>query len=256
MRLIASSRSLQVSVQQYINTALMVTAVLEHGLTLLECQKLTSICRCFQSVHIQSLGELTFAEDLPHEVSLDDVLETVSETSSDVLATHRYDHASSLGHESIGPDAPLHQNGVLTEAVHFLEFVVLLLDEHRPLLDDIKRIGIIALIEDDLTLLVGLSETGGSQGVFLVLSEILEEGEHVEELFILLLVLLVDLLHHLQEDSTVYLRQLAVSQRQDRGRPRRIIDYTKVTERVTIGESAFLLSAYLHLTDSLKDDVV
>lgn len=54
--------------------------------------------------------------------------------------------------------------------------MVLLLYEHRPLLDDIEGIGIIALVEDHLSLLIGLGETGTGEGVLLLLSQFLEEG--------------------------------------------------------------------------------
>lgn len=113
--------------------------------------------------------------------------------------------------------------------------MILLLDEHGSLLDDVERVSIVTLVEDDLSFLVGLGEAGGRKGVLLLLCQFLEEGKHIEELLVLLLVLLVEFLHHLQEDPTVNLCQLTVRQRQNRCRSGSIIDDAEIAEGVTVG---------------------
>lgn len=81
--------------------------------------------------------------------------------------------------------------------------MVLFLDEDCALLDDIEGIGIIALIEDNLSFLISLSETGTGKCILLFLRKFLEKREHIEKLLILLLVLLVDIFHNLQEDPPI-----------------------------------------------------
>lgn len=73
------------------------------------------------------------------------------------------------------------------------------------------------MVEYDLSFLVCFSEAGGGQCVFLFLSKFLEEGEHLQKLFVLLLVLLVYIVHHLLEDVAVDLDEFAVSECQHRG---------------------------------------
>jgi hypothetical protein len=183
-----------------------IAILLENCLSLLECEELAGFGCSLELGGIEGFLELTLVDDLPHDIALDDIFEAVSKTSLDILATHGDDDAAGLGHEGIGADPTLNQDGVLPEALHLLQLVVLLLDENGALLDDIEGVGIIALVEDHLSLLVGFSEAGTGEGVLLLLREFLEEGEDVQELLVLLLVLLVDLLHHLQEDPPVYLR--------------------------------------------------
>lgn len=204
----------EVGIEQDVDAALVVAASLEDGFSFFEGEELAGVGCGFESVGVECVCELAFAEDFPHDVAFDDVFEAVAEASFDVLAAHGDDHAAGLGDEGVGPDAAFDEDGVFAEAVHFFEFVVLLLDEDGAFLDDVEGVGVVALVEDDLSLLVGLGEAGGGERVLLLLGELLEEGEHVEELLVLLLVLLVDLLHHLQEDPPVYLRQLAVGQRE------------------------------------------
>lgn len=111
---------------------------------------------------------MALAEYLPHDVPLDYVFETVPQASFDILATHRNDDAAGLGHESVCTDASLHQDGILTEAVHLSKLMVFLFDEDSTLLDDVERVGIIALVENDLSLFIGLSEASGGKCVLLL----------------------------------------------------------------------------------------
>lgn len=55
--------------------------------------------------------------------------------------------------------------------------MVFFLDEDGSFLDDVEGISIISLIENNLSLLVGLGKAGGGQCVFLFLGEFLEEGK-------------------------------------------------------------------------------
>lgn len=248
--------ALEVGVEQHVDAALVLAALLEHRLALLERHELAGIRRLLQFLPVERLIQLGLADDLPHDVALHDVLEAVAETSFDVLAAHGDDDAAGLGEERVGADAALDQDGVLAEAVHFLEFVGLLLDEDGAFLDDVEGVGVVALVEDDLALLVGLGEAGGGEGVLLVLVELLEEGEHLEELLVLLLVLLVDVVHHLLEDLAVDLGQLAVGEGEDGGGARGVVDDAEVAEGVAVGEGALLLAVDLDLAYALEDDVV
>jgi hypothetical protein len=90
--------------------------------------------------------------------------------------------------------------------------MILFFDEHCTLFDDIEGIGIIALVEDNLAFLISFSEAGTGKGILLFLCKLLEEGEHVEKLLILFLVLLVDIFHNLQEDPPIDLCEFAISQ--------------------------------------------
>lgn len=83
--------------------------------------------------------------------------------------------------------------------------MIFLGDYDCAFLDHVEGIGVIAFVEDDLPLFVGLGVAGRSEGVFLLLGELAEEGEDLEEFFVLFLVELVDVVHDLLEYATVYL---------------------------------------------------
>lgn len=100
----------EVGVEQHVDAALVLAALLEHRLTLLKRHELAGICSFLQFLPVECLVELRLADDLPHDVALHDVLETVAQTSFYVLATHRYDNAAGLGNERIGADAALDQD--------------------------------------------------------------------------------------------------------------------------------------------------
>lgn len=53
--------------------------------------------------------------------------------------------------------------------------MILFLDEDCAFLDDVEGVSIISLIEDDLPLLVCLSEAGGCKSILLFFSEFLKE---------------------------------------------------------------------------------
>lgn len=90
------SGALEFSIEQHVDASLMFTTLLKHGFSLFEGHELASLSGLFQFLPIQCLVKLRLADDLPHNVSLHNVLEIIPQTSFDILATHRDDNASSL----------------------------------------------------------------------------------------------------------------------------------------------------------------
>lgn len=46
--------------------------------------------------------------------------------------------------------------------------------------DDVEGVGVVSLVENQLSFVVGFCETGGCDGVFLLFSQIFEEGKDGE----------------------------------------------------------------------------
>lgn len=113
-----------------------------------------------QLLTIKVVVEFRFSDDLPHDVAGDDVVDVVSQTSFDILATHRYDLAGRLGHEGLTPDASLHQDRVLPEAVTPFQFEGRLLVTHYSLFDDVEGVGVVAFVENHLSFFVVFAKTG------------------------------------------------------------------------------------------------
>ena len=77
--------------------------------------------------------------------------------------------------------------------------MVFLLDSDSSFLDDVEGVGIIALVEDDLSLFVSLGQTTTCQCIFLILSQVLKEGKDLQKLAVFFVVLLVYVVHDLLE---------------------------------------------------------
>ena len=113
-------------------------------------------------------------------IFLDDVFEAVSQTSFYILATHGEKDAASASDQCVRASSSFHQYRVLSEAVHRLQFLFFLLYENDAVFDDVEGVGVISLVEDQLSFVVGFCETGGCDGVLLLFREIFEEGEDGE----------------------------------------------------------------------------
>ncbi len=86
----------------------MIAILFEDGLALLEGEELAGLSSSFEFGGIECLFELALVDDLPHDVTFDDVLETASQTSLYILATHRYYHATRLRHQRVSTYPTLH----------------------------------------------------------------------------------------------------------------------------------------------------
>lgn len=83
----------------------------------------------------------------------------------------------SLSHKSISPDSSFIQNRILTKTLFSMQFMSFLFNYHHSFLDNVERIGVVSLIEDDLTFFVGFGQATTCQCVFLILSQVFEERE-------------------------------------------------------------------------------
>ena len=184
-------------VQHNKDTSLQVVSLLQCDLSFLKRSEHCSFDGLLELGDIKHLDKLTLIDDLPHNILLQDILDVISQASFNILATHRDDLTLGLGNHSVRSDGRLLQDLILPKTIHGLQLLLLLLDHHHTLLDHIKRITIISLIEYHLSLLICLRVTSRSYRVLLILSQILKERKSVQKLLILFFIQLVDVIHNL-----------------------------------------------------------
>jgi hypothetical protein len=63
-------------------------SLLKDCLSLFEVYEITNIGSLLEFLRVKSFVELGLADNFPHDVSLDDIFQAVTQASFDVLATH------------------------------------------------------------------------------------------------------------------------------------------------------------------------
>jgi len=115
-----------------------------------------------------------------------------------------------------------------------LQFLILLFDLHSAFLDNVEGVGIIALVKYDLFLFVCLSEAAASDGILLVLGQVLEKRKNFQKFFVLLLIDLVDIVHDFLEGRAADDCQLAVCYSEHRSRTRSIINNSQIPKGISV----------------------
>ena len=201
----------------------MLSFFFKHNLSFFEARKLNAFGCFFEFLKVKNLLKLGLIDQSPGYILQNNIFQAISQTSFDILATHRNNLASGRGNKRVGPDSAFYDR-IFAKAVHSLQLHVFLLDFYYTFLDNVKRIGVVTLVEYKLFFLISLGKAAAGQSILLVLGQIFEEGEHFQKFFVLLLVNLVDIFHNLLKCGAADDSQLAVANSKDGSRPRSVVD--------------------------------
>lgn len=108
VRSIGTSRSFQFCIEQNAKKIFQLSIFLQNHLPLLKSSKLSTVDTFNQLRQIQSLLQFRFSENLRNNILSDHILQTVTQTSFNILATHRYNLCTSLSHQRVSTHSSLH----------------------------------------------------------------------------------------------------------------------------------------------------
>jgi hypothetical protein len=186
-------------VEHHVDAVLVLCVLFKDNVSFFEADEFCSFKGLRYFFNIKNFLNFAFLDNVGDDVPPDNIPEAVPQTRFDILATHRDNFDVSAGKQRVRPNSTFDQNRIFAEAVPGLKLMVLLLDSDSSLLDNVERVGIIALVEDDLSLFVSLCQTTTCQCILLILSQVLKEGKDLQKLAVFFVVLLVYVVHDLLE---------------------------------------------------------
>jgi len=110
---------------------------------------------------------MRLADNLPYNIFPDNILETISKTSFNILATDWNNNTACFSWKSIGSNTSFNKYRIFSETIHLFKFMIFLCNYDCAFFDYIEGICVIAFIEDYLSLLVCLGVAGGGECIFL-----------------------------------------------------------------------------------------
>ena len=199
------------SIHKHNDTIFVGTSFLKDNLSFLEVDKLSWIQGLLQFLYFNYLLQFWLCENFHNYVISDNIFETVSKASFYILGAHRYYFHIWFCHQGVCSHSSFNQDWIFTKTVSSFQLKPFFFDDNSSLFDHIEGVSIVSLVENDLFFFIGFCKAATGNSIFLVLSQVLEEGKNLQKFSIFFIILLIDIIHDFPECFSVDVDHLAIS---------------------------------------------